>query len=115
MIRLHDIIDKLNLEVKTAEGNLEKEVTGGYASDLLSDVLGNSKQGNVWVTLQIHINIVAVATLRGLAAIILVNCRVPDEDTLEKAEKEQIPILVSKLSAFELIGRLYQLGIRGMN
>jgi len=56
---------------------------------------------------------VAVAVLQSLAGIILVGGRQPEEDTLERANKEQIPILTTKLSAFEIAGRLYELGIRG--
>ena len=114
MIKLSEIIEKLDLEVKCAKDMLDSEVTGGYASDLLSDVMANSKLGNVWVTMQIHMNIVAVASLKELTAIILVNGRKPDSDTIEKAKGEKIPILTSQLSAFELTGRLYQMGIRGM-
>lgn len=114
MIKLHEIIEKLNLEVKTSQDSLDKEVTGGYVSDLLSDVMANCRPGSIWITLQIHINIVAVATLKELSGIILVNNRIPDDGTLKKAEEENIPILISKLSAFEVSGRLYQMGIRGM-
>ena len=111
-MKLAELVDILDLEVRSARDRLDVEVTGGYASDLLSDVIGNSREGNVWVTLQIHQNIVAVANMKDLAGIILVSDREPEEDTLEKAEKERIPVMVSKLSAFELVGRLYGLGIR---
>jgi len=60
------------------------------------------------------VNIVAVASMKELSGIVLVNGREPDEDTLEKAEAEGIPIMVSGLPAFELIGRLYGLGLRGV-
>ncbi len=106
--------EKLNLDVRSAKGSLEREVSGGYASDLLSDVLANSQEGNIWVTLQIHQNIVAIASIKDLAGIILVNKREPEQETVEKAEKENIVIMVSELPAFELIGRLYKLGISGM-
>jgi len=106
--------EKLNLDVRSAKGSLEREVSGGYASDLLSDVLANSQEGNIWVTLQIHQNIVAIASIKDLAGIILVNKREPEQETVEKAEEENIVIMVSELPAFELIGRLYKLGISGM-
>jgi len=109
---LQEIIDSLSLEVKTPELDLRREVTGGYVSDLLSDVMGNSHEGNVWVTLQIHLNIVAVASLKGLAGIILVNNRKPDADTLKRAVTENVPIMTSTLPTFELVGRLYDLGLR---
>ncbi|MFH1097017.1 MAG: serine kinase [Candidatus Desantisbacteria bacterium] len=81
----------------------------------MSDVIAHAQRGNVWITLQVHQNIVAVAVLKELSGIILVNNRQPAEDTLEKAKQEGITILVSQLPAFELAGKLYQLGIRNEN
>jgi hypothetical protein len=112
-MKLAELVDKMNLEVRSARARLDHEVTGGYASDLLSDVLAHSEEGNLWITLQAHGNIVAVASMKGLIGIVLVSGREPQEETLEKAESESIPIMVSHLPAFELIGRLYSLGIRG--
>lgn len=111
-MKLQELISNLSLEVKTPSLDLDREVTGGYASDLLSDVIGNAKEGSVWITLQIHLNIIAVASLKGLSGIILVNNRIPDEDTIKKASAENIPVMVSSLPAFELAGRLYTLGVR---
>jgi hypothetical protein len=110
---LTELVQKLNLSVRSAKGHLEHQVTGGYASDLLSDVLANSKEGNLWITLQLHQNIVAVASMKELAGIILVNGREPEPQTVEKAEAENIPVMVSELPAFELVGRLYNLGVGG--
>jgi hypothetical protein len=112
-MRLSEIAEALNLEVRSAAGALEVEVRGGYASDLMSDVIANAEEGFVWVTLQVHLNIVAVAAMKELAGIILVNGREPQEDTVARGEEKKIPILVSRLSAFELIGKLYRLGIPG--
>jgi hypothetical protein len=112
-MQLADVVQKLGLRVTVAADNLQKEVTGAYASDLLSDVLAHSSEGNIWVTLQIHQNIVAVASAKELVGVVLVNGREPHEDTLQKAQAERIPIMVSDLPAFELSGRLYGLGIRG--
>jgi len=106
---LATVIEKLELGVKTSQPNLSSEVSGVYVSDLLSDVMANAKEGNLWITLQIHPNIVAVAVLKELSGIILVNNRVPETETLMNAEKEQIPILVSGLPAFVLAGKLYNL------
>lgn len=112
-MKLQEIVDKLNLSVRTASGKLDTEITTGYASDLLSDVIANSKDGDLWVTLQIHPNIVAVASMKGISGIVLINSREPEEDTVKKAEDEQMPIMVSDLPAFELIGKLYSMGILG--
>jgi len=75
--------------------------------------MANAKAGDVWVTLQVHQNIVAVAALKELAAVILIGGRQPERQTLAKAEEENIPLLLSELPAFEVAGRLYQMGISG--
>ena len=112
-MKLSDLVDRLNLQVMVGRSKLAVEVTGGYASDLLSDVLANSAAGNVWITLQAHQNIVAVASMKGIVGIILVSGRKPQEDTLQKAAEEGIPVMVTDLPAFEVIGQLYGMGIRG--
>jgi hypothetical protein len=111
-MKLVELVEQLSLEVKTPGTDLGREVTGGYVSDMLSDVIAHVKAGYVWVTFQSHINIVAVASLKGVSGIILVNNRVPDEDTLQKASQENIPVMTYSLPAFELVGRLYTLGLR---
>jgi len=111
-MKLKEIVEKLGLTVIVGQDKLENEVTGGYASDLLSDVIANSKEGNLWITLQTHQNIIAVATLKELSGIVIVNNREPDEETVKKAEQEKIPLLTSKLTTFEIAGKLYELGVR---
>lgn len=113
-MKLTELIQKLNLDVRSAKAGLEREVTGGYASDLLSDVIANGKEGNIWITLQIHHNIVAVASMNNLAGIILVNGREPEQETVEKAETENLVLMVTELPTFEVVGRLYSLGVTGM-
>ncbi len=114
-MKLKRLVEKFDLVVKAGVDRLDNEITGGYASDLLSDVLANSKEGNIWITLQIHQNILAIASLKELSGIILINGRRPEEETIKKAEEEKIPLLVSNLTSFELIGRMYALGITGMS
>lgn len=106
---LKGVVERLHLSIRTGEDRLDQALTGGYASDLLSDVIANSKAGNVWVTMQIHVNIVAVAVLKELAAIIIVQGRQPAEDTIKKAKEEKVVLLVSDMPAFETVGRIYKL------
>ena len=108
-MKLENIVDELSLDVKTCMEGLGNEVTGVYVSDLLSDVMANGKEGNIWITLQIHLNIVAVAGLKNLAGIIIVGGRRLQEETLKKAEAEKVTIMTTPLQAFEAAGRLYQL------
>ena len=111
---LNDIVKRLELKVRTGESQLNREVTRGYVSDLMSDVIAHGREGDLWVTLQTHQNVVAVAVMKSLSAIILVNDREPQEDTIQKAEAESMPIMISGLPAFELVGRLYALGLSGL-
>jgi len=108
-MKIEKLVQALELEVKCGKDYLEREVTGGYTGDLLSDVMGNSREGYIWITRQVHQNIVAVASLKELAGIILINSCQPAPDTLEKAEAEKIPVMVSGLPAFEISGQIYNL------
>lgn len=110
-----NVIDLLPLfqhRVLAGEENLEQEVTGGYAADLLSNVMANALRGNVWVTMQGHQNIVAVAVLLGLAAIIVSGGTRVDEETVKKASQEKIPLIQTAVSTFEIVGRLYRAGVK---
>lgn len=108
-MNLESIAKALNLKVRSGEDKLETEVRGGYTGDLLSDVMANSKEGDIWITRQVHQNIVAVASLKDHAGIVLVQGSEPAKDTLEKAIKEGIPILVSDMPGFEVTGRIFNL------
>ena len=108
-MKVIDLVNQLGLHVFSAGELLESEVTGGYVSDLLSDVIGHAREGVVWVTLQTHPNIVAVASLKDLAAIILVKGLNPEEETIRLAEREKVIVLGTQLSAFEVSGMLYNL------
>jgi len=110
---LTDLTARFEFRVFTAGISLDGPVLGGYASDLLSDVIGHGRKGDLWVTMQVHPNIVAVAVLKELAGIVLVNGREPAAETIEQAEREKVPVLGTSLGAFELVGRLYGLGIKG--
>ncbi|HHV57423.1 MAG TPA: serine kinase [Firmicutes bacterium] len=105
-------VQELGLKLEAGRAGLEREVRGGYASDLLSHVMARAHEGDVWVTVQAHQNIVAVAVLLGLAGIIIAGGIEPQADTLSKAEAEGIPLLTTDLPAFEAAGRLYALGIK---
>lgn len=112
---LEEIRRQLDLKVRTAPGKLGVEVNGGYASDLLSCAMAKAQAGNVWVTLQSHPNVVAVASLANLAGIIITEGMSPDAATIEKAEGEGVPILTTELTTFTVVGRLFELGVPGVD
>ncbi len=109
---IREIVQPLGLKL-VVEGASDKEILGGYTSDLLSDVMANAKSGYLWITNQKHQNCVAVASLLDLCGVIIVGGTQPDEDTVAKARAEQLPLYTSDMSAFDIAGRLYEMGVRG--
>lgn len=108
-MNLNDIIKALQLNIIAGEEKTDTDVSGGYTSDLLSDVIANSKENNLWITLQTHQNIIAVAKLKELAGIIIVNNREPNKETIQKAKEENVPLLCTDLKAYEVSGKLFAL------
>ena len=110
-MNVREIQEKFNLELAAGEKGLDREVSGAYCGDLLSDVMANSAKGDIWLTIQSHQNIMAIAVLKELAAVVLVNGHLPEDDTKTRADEEKIPILLSGSTAYYLAGELYKAGI----
>ncbi len=114
MIFLNEIKEKLNLEPLSSLHSLNRQVVAGYASDLLSCVIKSAKRDSIWVTLQSHLNIVAVASLLGLAGIIITEGGRPDSETVGRAESEGVVLMVTPKTTFTIVGELASMGIRGV-
>ncbi len=110
-----EIVEKLSLAVAAVPEELDREVTGGYASDLLSCVMAKAQPGNLWITLQAHPNIVAVASLLNLAGIVVTEGVTPDAETVERAVAEKIPLMTTPLTTFTVVARLAALGVQGVD
>jgi hypothetical protein len=112
---LTEIQEKLALEDITPELRPAEplEVTRGHATDLLSDVLANAPSGGILVTVQAHMNVIAVCVHAGLRAVIFASGRTPEDAVRQRAVKEGVHLFVSRRSAFDVSGRLYALGLRG--
>lgn len=108
-MKVTDIVEKLGLNVFSGHEGLGREVTGGYASDLLSDVMGHAMAGAAWITIQTHRNVMAIASLRDLAAVIITSGEKPGDDTMAQSNEEAVPVLGTDMSTFELAGKLYSL------
>ena len=106
---LKDLAAKAGLVPIQDQGDLEVLVGGGYTGDLLSDVMGRAAGRSVWITCQVHENIVAVAKLKNLAAIILVNGRTPDPAVVKRAREERVLIFGTPAPAFEVSAALQAL------
>jgi len=108
---VNDLVERFGLQVVAGDKGLDRQVEDGYCGDLLSEIMGNAPEGCVWLTIQGHQNIVAVAVLRNMSAIIVSGGQTPDEETLQKANQEGIPILLWPDSSYQLAGRLHSIGI----
>lgn len=108
-MKVKDLVEKLNLKVLAGANGLDREIDGCYISDLLSDVMGNAQEGNIWITLQTHKNVMAVASLKEIACIILVKNLTANEDTINQSNEEGLPLLQTSLTTYEIAGKVYNL------
>ena len=105
------VMEALGLKLLTKDVCLEGEVTGGCVCDLLSVVMAEGGAGMAWITVQTHLNVIAVASLHEFSCVIVSGDAAVEAETLEKAQAEGIPVLVSPETNYSLAGKLYQLGI----
>lgn len=108
-MKIGDFIEKLELNCVNPGVNTDICVKGVYASDLLSDVMGFAKAGEVWVTLQTHKNVAAIAGLKDLSGVIIVGGHKPENDMIEKCTEEQIPVFTTKMSTYMVCGKIYEI------
>ena len=108
-MKLKEIINYLKLENLTPELNTDIRIIGCYVSDIMSDTFANASEGDLWITQQSHQTIVALASLKRIPAILLVNGKKPISEMVEKAAEEEIVLLATSMHCFEVAGRLYQL------
>ena len=114
-MNLSQIVTTLGLQALTPAPvkSLESEISRAHSSDLLSDVLANAPSGGVLLTLQVHMNVIAVALHADMAAVIFAGGMEPDEAVKNRAVQENIPLFSSKHSSFDVVGQLYAAGLRG--
>ncbi len=106
-MNLRDLVDTLELcPVCLADGAESAAVSAAYCGDLLSDVLAHAPAQSVWFTIQSHVNIVAVAQLRDVACVVLVNGVAPHPETVAKARAQRVNVCASAATSADLCMRL---------
>ncbi len=109
-MNVFELAEKLSLEkINISDG--EREITGGYAGDLLSWVMGNGFEGGAWVTIMTNVNVVAVASLLNVSCVILCEGVSPDENMLLAAKQREINVLLSKKTVYDICGDMREAGI----
>lgn len=111
-LKLSELVEKCELRVITSLP-LETDISDAYIGDLLSDVMGNAPSESIWLTVQSHMNILAVATIVGARAIVLCNGLHFEEATIKKAEETGVVLLESDETTFNLALKLLKSGLKG--
>lgn len=112
-MNLKTVIEDLHLNTLTEPRDFSAiSPTGGYASDLLSCVMAGAAKNDIWVTLQAHMNIVAVAAMLDVAAVIITENAQPDQDTITKANEQGVILLSTPQKTYEICGTLWEMNLR---
>ncbi len=109
---VREMMELTGARLLTPDAPLDREVTAGYACDMLSWVMGHEQPGMVWITVQTHLNVIAVAELIEASCVILSDCSQVDDAMLKRATDDGFPLLASDRSAFALSGLLWAAGVR---
>jgi len=101
-VTVAQLLNNLDAKLLSGKNGLNKMITGFYIGDMLSWVMANAKEGQAWITIQTNINVVAVGIMTDISCIIIAESAEVSPDTLIKAEEEDIPILHSSLTAYQI-------------
>jgi serine kinase of HPr protein (carbohydrate metabolism regulator) len=110
-MEINNFCEQLKLNV-LFDSKKKINIEGVYIGDLLSIVMTKAKQGYAWITIQTHINTVAVAELLDLSCIIVVENMEIEPETVEKAKELDIPLFRTGESAYNIACRLHDMGIK---
>ena len=108
-MKVKDLLNEESFVLIAGEEGIEKDLEGVYIGDLLSWVMAHLQEGEAWITIQSHVNVIAVAVLNDAACILLAEDATLDEDAKIKADQENLPVLKTRLSAYEIAVKLHGL------
>ncbi len=106
-----ELLDKTGYTLAAGEGGLLNNVSGCYIGDLLSLAMSRVQSENVWITIQTNVNIVAVSVLAEGSCVILCDGQKPDDTAKSKGDLEDIPLITTDKSAYEVAKELISLGV----
>lgn len=106
-----EFAQKSGFEMIAGVEALNKEISGVFTGDLLSWVMGNCEAGDLWITVQSHLNVVAVSALKEISALVLAQSALPTQEMLDKAFEENIAVFTTSLSAYEVCRKCVELGL----
>lgn len=109
-MKIQEIIEKLDLAPLTDVE--DRDVGGVFISDMLSDVMASAGAGDLWLTVQTHKNIVSASNLIDISAVVITYGKKVPKETIELANRFHVIILATPMSTYELVGKLYSIGLR---
>lgn len=89
----------------------DREVKGAYIGDLLSWVMGRAKSGNLWLTIMSNVNVLAVASLADISAVVLTEGVLPESEVIDAAQEKGINLLSTSLPSYEAAKALISAGL----
>lgn len=110
-MKVSELIEKTGWKNSSTEASNDSEITGVYVGDLLSWVMGKGEHGQAWITVQSHINVIAVAVLLEFSCVIISDGVAIPDDVLQKAKEENLAIISSNCSSYQSTKKLIELGL----
>jgi serine kinase of HPr protein (carbohydrate metabolism regulator) len=110
-MKIREIIETLGATLVVGDDKLDLEVTSGSASDLMSDLLRNPKEGAVLLTGLNTIQTIRTAVIAGLSVVVLVRGKTPNPEMIEYSQNHGMPLLTSPLNMYNSCGKLYTKGL----
>ncbi len=114
-MHLSEIVVLLDCEVLCGTEKLDIEITAVVASDGMSEILAFARCGELMITGLTNIQSIRTADIAGVSAVLYCRGKVPAENVVEHAKLKGIPVLISKLGMFEICGKLYVAGLKGVS
>ena len=110
-MKVRELARLLNARALTGEAGMENEIQSGYCCDLLSWVMAHGSAGMAWVTVQTHMNVIAVATLHDMSCVVIPEGAAMDDEVKTKAAEEGIAVLSCDKNSFEISGLMFKAGV----
>lgn len=107
-MKVQELANQYQWTLISGNSGLQNECKGCYCGDLLSDVMAGAQKNDVWITIQAHKNVLAVALLKEISAIVLARGVKPDAETIEKSNEEGIPVFSVSETSYQTAINIYK-------
>ena len=106
---VEQLAEQLDIKIYAGKDGASRQVRGCYIGDLLSWVMGRAHEDDAWLTVMGNINAIAVATLADTSCIILTENAPLDLEAKEKADEQDIPVLLTEDNSYDTAVKIYNL------